>query len=263
MERNNFVFDLDDTVAKALRFGAEKKLKAYEETLGESFLKNHMVNIMGYPHMVFPGFYDVFRWIIQRGNNLYFFSNALKERNEKLVKFLIEKSIVNIDKDLFDKIKIYSREDCINLERMTIEEQNNFIPYIKINGALRKVYGQKKKKLEGVLVAKKELKNTLLFDDDWSYMVQGEEDNFIKIKSDMNYFINKSNYTKLEYESFHKAYYIIGLIQRAVLMVENEEISLTEACHQLKDLNGHIDYGFKIIKEMNSDLKIYFDYEKE
>lgn len=166
MERNNFVFDLDDTVAKALRFGAEKKLKAYEETLGESFVNNHMVNIMGYPHMVFPGFYEVFRWIIQRVDNLYFFSNALKERNEKLVKFLIEKSIMNIDKDLFDKIKIFSREDCIDIERMTIEEQNNFIPYIKINGTLQKVYGQKKKKLEGVLVAKKELKNTLLFDDD-------------------------------------------------------------------------------------------------
>lgn len=263
MKKNNFIFDLDDTVVKAIKFDAEKKLKEYEETLGKSFTDNYMVNIMGYPHMIFPGFYEVFRWIIERGDNLYFFSNALEERNEKLVKFLIEKSMMNIENDVFNRIKIFSRKDCINLGIMTIDEMQDLVPYIQINGTMQKVYGQKKKKLEGLLVTKKELKNTLLFDDDYSYMVKGEEDNFIKINSDMNYFINKSNYSKLEYESFHKAYYIIGLIQRAVMMEDKEEISLTEACHQLKDLNDHIEYGFKILKEMNNDLKIYFDYGKE
>lgn len=261
MEKNNFVFDLDDTVAVAISYAAEEKIKKYNEFLGEEFVNNHMIEILNYPHMIFPGFYEIFNWIINRGDNLLFFSTGTKERNEKLVEFLIEKSIDEKVEEVLKNIKIFSRKDCIKISRLPIEEQNEFIPKIIEHGEKRKVYGQKKKKLEGTVVSKDELEDTILFDDDISYMVLGEEENFIKVNSSISYLNHRHTFTKDDYESFHKAYYIMGLMYRAVKMKEEKNISLVKASNKLKNLDDNFEIGFKILKERNSKFKKYFDYD--
>lgn len=261
MDKNNFVFDLDDTIAVAISYNFEEKIKRYRKILGKKFVNNHKIKILGYPHMIFPGFYEIFNWIINRGDNLFFFSTGTSERNEKLVKFLIKKSINYNVEEVLKNIKIFSRKDTIKINRMRREEQNKFIPKIIEDGEERRVYGQKKKKLKGVVVSDDELKDTILFDDDISNMVLGEEDNFIKVQSNFSYLKRGSIFTKDDFESFHKAYNIMGLIYRSVKMKKEKNISLVQAFNKFKNLDDNLKIGFKILKRKNKNLKKYFNYE--
>lgn len=82
---NTFVFDLDSTVVEPVRSFEEKTLFEHiDKILGEEFRKTMSIKILGYTHMVYPGFYALFNWIHDRGDRLFFSVPEQKKEMQNL-----------------------------------------------------------------------------------------------------------------------------------------------------------------------------------
>jgi hypothetical protein len=273
--KNIFVFDLDDVVVKPI-FTSDTRERIYQELdqyIGVEFRKKMSVDIMGYTHMIYPGFFTLFQWIHNRGDVFYFFSTGVKERNEKITKIIIKKTFNELAPKIIKQTKIFSREDCLDT---TLLEDGRSSKYQPVS-----FYGNKKKKLKGVVVSKEQLPNTLLIDDDPSYILKGEEKNFIKVPLTTFYF--QPNYEKTFY-SFHTAFYICGLLAKIISISKKKNIPLRESSwslidddlkpenhtakelknnqyrhlHNTKDLSFYKS-GLKILQEINPELDFLLD----
>lgn len=261
----NFVFDLDDTVVSSISYDKEAKLSELQEQLGFDFINNFSVEVLGYPHLIFPGYNALFRWLFDNGHNLYFFSNAIKERNEDLVPKFMKKFFPQDYQNILNRVKIFSRGDCIDTTKIwDQEEKNKYQSYH---------YGQCKKKLEGIVVEEKELPNTLLIEDDYSYMTCGEEYNLVMVSSGIGFYPYHKD--SEAFQEFHKAYYLCGLFQTMFECISKENFTLVEAAKYVqidlegKELNrdfyypsrGKMDYykkGLQILKTIDTNLDFYF-----
>lgn len=271
MKKCKFVFDLDATVLQVIEVNVEKTLELLNRKFGNEFVERHSINASGYLHMVFPGFYELFKWLKDNGHEIIFYSSGIKERNEEAVKKIMEKSIGKYDNE-----RVFSREDLFNAEYMrnTDEDKDEVKKVIGI------YYGNKKKKLEGKVVGSKELPYTILIDDDISYSYGGEEKNFL-IVAWSSYYYNGDIYREMEqYFSFNKSFYIAGLIDATLKEMINNNKPLVDCLFQLQVLNTGQDFnknfyfplrqnreyyekGLEILKQINLNLTLYFDNELE
>jgi hypothetical protein len=197
----NFVFDIDSTIT-IINDGyneeeRNKINKEYEDRLGVDFLKRHSIKAMGYTHNIFPGYYALFRWLHTLGANLIFFSSGVKERNVEFAANFM--SVVFGDENV--PYKVFSREDCIDTTHMPQEIKGLYQPYR---------FGNRKKKLAGIVVPEAEINNTILIDDDTSYMCKGEEFNFVNVKTWYTYVDDGG---VIDFYNFHSAYYLAALFK--------------------------------------------------
>ena len=86
---NIFVFDLDNTVVEPISYKKENLFKDIDKDLGSDFRESMTMEAVGYPHMLYPGFLALFRWIYNRGDLIFFFSTGIKERKVEIVPKLI------------------------------------------------------------------------------------------------------------------------------------------------------------------------------
>jgi|GEM_PF-1723743 len=264
-----FVFDLDDTIVSAVSSCVEDTLKKVEKELGKEFLDKFSFEVLGYTHLVYPGFYSLFRWLYQSGHNIYFFSSAIKERNEDLVHKLIKKTFPENFNKVMNKVKVFSRKDCIDTTIMSSDEREKYQSFH---------YGQRKKKLAGIVVKENELPDTLLIEDDYSYMTRGEEYNLVKVAYNYNFYPVYRNIR--EFLSLHKAYYLCGIFAKMFEIVKEKRITLVEAARYLQfDLENEtlsrdfyypsverIEYykkGLNILSNIDASLKFYFEPNEE
>ncbi|MBM7557067.1 hypothetical protein [Halanaerobacter jeridensis] len=266
MEQLHFIFDLDGTVFQVLDgINKEQDLKRFNKIFGNRFIERYSVFACDYRHLVFPGFYSLFRWILNRGDKLYFFSNGIKERNQEAVKKLMKKTFGKNYKAKLEEVEIYSREDHLDTYKSQVKNENVQGPF----------HGNRKKLLSDNIVDKEKIPYTVLIDNDRSYLHQGEEKNFLNVlHSAVGYY--QQRFKKDLFYHFHKSYYICGLINSAIKLMKRENLTLADSLWQLQvkdtgeEFNRNFYYplrrnpkyylkGYKILKRLNPNLEFYCD----
>ncbi len=93
--------------------------------------------------------------------------------------------------------------------------------------------GRFTKKLAGVVVTAEQLPDTLLIEDDASYMVKGEEPNLLLLPSDLVYASDDGGPALMP--SLHKAYLLAGLMGAILSVAQRDRLTLTQAAMQVRD----------------------------
>ena len=260
---NIFVFDLDNTVVEPISYKKENLFKDIDKDLGSDFRESMTMEAVGYPHMLYPGFLALFRWIYNRGDLIYFFSTGIKERNVEIVPKLIKKAFGDTSEEVLKNVKIFSREDCIDTTNMG-DKKDIYQP--------KYFFGNYKKKLEEKVVPLEDMHKIVLIDDDSSYMVKGEEKNFLKVPMSLKYYY--PSYRRDLFFAFHKAFYIRALLEKIISISERDHLSLIEASWTLvkdkeeRPLHDERDYtlyssGLKMLQEIDPKLKFYFPLDSD
>lgn len=276
----NFVFDIDGTMAKAMTsYDLEYEEESAKTFLGEAFMARHTIMAAGYPHYVFPGLYALFRWLHEKGGRLFFFSSGVEERNVEFAAAFMRRAFGEQAPEV--PYEVFSRAHCIATHLMKEEEGRAYQSFF---------YGQRKKKLAGVVVPPEELPHTLLIDDDASYMVKGEEYNFLRLRYPLYYFHpsqDKENWLAEGEEPeifdhhaeaficFHQPYYMAGVLESIFERQAEAQLTLVEAAKQVQiDREGAVlsrDFyypstyrfayfrrGLEILREFDPTLQFYF-----
>jgi hypothetical protein len=269
MTTGNFVFDIDGAIAIAATYQAEKIEAAVKAKLGDAYFAKHCLTACNYPHYIFPGYYALFKWLHQQGGKVYFFSSGVEERNVELVEKMMQMSFGDAFKSI--DYKVFSRQHCIDTTGFFKEDEmrEKYQSFF---------YGQKKKKLGGIVVPEEDMPNTLLIDDDTSYMVKGEEYNFISIRDNSDYLQEGRDDRSFVY--FHKALYLAGLFSTLFDLVQEQGMSLMEAAKFVQidsegvELSSNFYYpgknrrkffikGFDILKKIDPTLELYYNIAED
>lgn len=262
-EKYNIVFDLDSVIVEPVDLLIEEKLQTVEDRFGKEFLDDHVHTACGYPHLVYPGFYALWQWLHGQKISIYVFSTGKTERNVEIVEKLAARAFRGFEQ--IPEIKVYSRDDCIDTRTMSREEGAKYQSYF---------YGNRKKKLSGMVVKPEELPNTLLIEDDRTYMTKGEEYNLVKVPFSVEYFPH-SDYRRDTFQYFHKAFYLCGLLEKIMQEAEKQNVSLAHAAKFVQvDLEGkqlceefyypsidkmeYFEEGLKILQTFDEKLKFHF-----
>lgn len=276
----NFVFDIDGTMAAGIGdYELDEKGKLLKDLLGEAFLERHTIMAMDYPHYVFPGLYALFRWLHAKGGRLFFFSSGWEKRNLEFAAEFMRRAFGQQANEV--PYQVFSREHCIATHAMKEEEGKAYQSFF---------YGQRKKKLAGIVVPPQELPHTLLIDDDRSYMVKGEEYNLVCLQNPIQYLSSYEDknkwptegeepvlldYSLREFIGFHQPYYLAGLLDSIFEVQAQEGITLAQAAKQVQidregeELSRKFNYpssyrfsyfrrGLAILRALDPTLQFYF-----
>ncbi len=258
----NFVFDIDDTLTVSQ---SEKEHKVLEplvrERLGDAFFDRHCLMPIDYPHYIFPGFYALFRWLHDKGGKIFFFSSGIEKRNTPFAAMMMERTFGKNPPEY----KVFSREHCIDTTNFSHSEEHaeTYQSYI---------YGQRKKKMGGIIVPEVELSHTLLIEDDYSYMTKGEEYNLVWVESGLGYLptppskqYEEEFYTTSLFKNvarFHKSFYLAGLFSKIIEVQDEKNCTLLEATQEVQMeghlLNEHRGNWYRSVKR----LKYYIEGQK-
>lgn len=175
-DNRTVVFDIDGVIASAPeRGGHEKEVCAYVEgRFGKNFLADHSIEAAGYIHLVYPGIPEFIRWLVRRNVRIHFCSTGVKRRNDELVPKVMNAALKDESDETRARVlkgmRVFSREDLVRQQACN-----------KAHGLVgATVYGGEHHKiLCPYIVNYDNLPNTLLIDDDVSYMAFGEEYNFV------------------------------------------------------------------------------------
>ena len=266
----NFVFDIDGVVAIVLDMKStrDETLDAIKRFYGEAFLERYRIDVIGYPHIVYPGYYALLQWIHSFGGRIMFFSSGVEERNVPLVDEIMRRSFGDRVGEV--DYKVFSRQHCVDTDRLEIidpeaeKEMQGFF------------YGRLKKRLADIVSAD-ELPDTLLVDDDTSYMVKGEEYNFIGMRYSYYYYTGKNDFRIAdEFVRTHNAFYVCGLLTKIFECAEKDDLDLRDAARKVqiegegKELSREFYYpsiyrdeyyykGLEVLKGFDPELKFYID----
>ncbi|MGD9973575.1 MAG: hypothetical protein AB7S77_10970 [Desulfatirhabdiaceae bacterium] len=262
------VFDLDDTVINVpSKYNLDGILGMAKAVLGEQRADELSLTVMDYTHLVYPGFYEVFRWLRRLDHAICFFSSGIEERNEDLVDKIIKRAFKDNAKAVMSDIKIFSRQHCLDTRRYQNDDQ--YQPF--------HLFGNYKKKLRDIVVTEERLPYTLLIEDDMSYMLKGEEENMIVLPSSSVYATERPGYDS-EWQSLHKSYFLCGLLNDIFDTAKTCFISLTkasvwvhtnsetvqitpEALHAIRNHLAYYHKGLAILQEFDPSLKFFVELE--
>lgn len=167
----HIVLDIDGTLANGFHEeNIQEVLKKYPH-LQKLADENLFINAIT-PHLLHPGAIEFIQWIFQIPNvKVSFFSDAYEKRNTVFVQELLIRALGNDFDTIKNTVSIYSRQHLVpSIE----EETKNQVNFFKL------CYGKTKKNLSKVIEIGN-LNNTLLIDDDPSYISFGEEKNVLLV----------------------------------------------------------------------------------
>lgn len=265
------VFDIDDLVTCIVyRSEIERVRQQAKELLGEERLEQLSVTVMDHLHLVFPGFYAVFRWLREQGHAFHFFSSGVEERNAALVPELIARAFGAEAEAVMRDVRVFSRQHCFDTSRWELRDQRDQYQPFNLFGNLKKI-------LRDVVVPAEQLPNTLLIEDDPSYMPKGEEENMILLPSSLSY-IGYHPGEPEEWKSFHKAYLLCGLLETIFERARARGISLTkasvevhtnseteaispEALRAIRDVLAYYNRGLEILRVYDASLRFFVELD--
>jgi len=219
------VFDLDGAMVIVLgRSEADRTEQQVRSRFGDAFLERHQFEVLGYAHLIFPGYFALLRWLNGRGVSLAFFSSGMEARNAPLVDLIMRRTFADAREPI--PYRVFSRQHCIDtdaLDRQAPGGGDRYQPCF---------FGNLKKKLAGVVVPEDALDDTLLIDDDESYMVRGEEYNFVGLRYAHRYSVETEEVDG--FAIFHSAFYVAGLADALFKLRANEGVRLKTAARRLQ-----------------------------
>ena len=238
-QKRTVVFDLDGTLETPYFSNDKKKnVKAWMQrhSCGNSFDRMYAQILVGnekYPHFFLNGAFELLRWVHDHGFEIVFFSNAVKERNEKLCPILMQRAFEGME---IPPYRILSRNNCLDTRNCHSDREQ-----AKFQGLW---FGNYKKQLAGTVVSESELPNTLMVEDDSSYAVRGEERNFVfgVYGGSANNFIAKPVLSATNGQDFHLPFYFAGILSRIVEYSDKAGKSLAEAAVQIQYADHKFDF---------------------
>ena len=112
-----FVFDLDGAMVIALsRSEAERTEQQVRSRFGEAFLERHRFEVLGYAHLLFPGYFALLRWLNGCGVSLAFFSSGVEARNAPLVDPILGRAFADARAPV--PYRVFSRQHCIDTDAL-------------------------------------------------------------------------------------------------------------------------------------------------
>lgn len=262
----NVIFDIDSCMAYAIKYEFKKGIKKVEEQLGKELADDLIIIAYEYPHCIFPGFYALWEWLHLQGAKIMVFSTGIKERNVELIEKFAKRSFRNIKEEDRPEIKVFSREDTFDTEKFKHEDRHKYQSCW---------FGNLKKQLSGVVVSEEDLPYSLLVDDDYSYTAVNEERNMIYVSSEFHYYPESSYIDDREFQAFHKAYYICGLLKKIMAVVDEKKLTPMMAAEYVQATmegekigkefffpgRNRMEYyteGLKTLQAIDPTLKFYF-----
>ena len=220
------VFDIDDTIVWHTLSLKDKEVLDYQKVCGTKFLNRHAVWVDPLHYVIFPGFLALFRWLNDLNVPFSFFSAARAERNEQLVPLLMKKAFPKRYEEILKDVRIFSRHHCIETTGMSREENAKLQCFLS---------GMRKKKLAGVVCTEEELPHTLLIEDDYSYMVKGEEKNFVPVQFGVRFYSEEENsFQRNNFLHLHQAYYLCGLFMLIFDLALRKNLPVREAAWEIQ-----------------------------
>jgi hypothetical protein len=267
------VFDLDGLVVTAPGKYDQDKVRAMAiEVLGEQWIESLSTTACDYLHLVYPGFYEIFRWLHQLEHEIVFFSSGAEIRNTELVPKLIQRAFGQQAEEVLPNVRIFSGEHCLDTSKYVyMDRQKEYQP--------QKWFGNLKKVMRDVVVPEERIPYTLLVEDDPSYMAKGEENNMIVLPCTSIYPYAKVM-DKFVWRSFHKAYLLCGLLDTIFRTAADRDIPLTAASahvhgksvddaftwdtfQKMWDELSCYDQGLAILRKYDPNLKYFLEMRQE
>lgn len=242
IKQKRIVFDIDGTIAIEMgSYEPQERILPYRQDYGADFIERHTINAI-VPHLIYPGYYALLHWLDQQGWAIDFFSSGVEERNRELVDELMLRSFgTELSRISY---RVFSRQHAIDTDELRLRSKDG-----GSSDCYQSFwYGQRKKKLAGVVVPEAEVSHTLLVDDDKSYMTAGEEKNMLSLFYSHEYPRKhyKSNNFSKHFQTMHNAYYLAGLLDSIVVRAEQKKLSLVDAAYQIQIS----DFGVELNKEL-------------
>jgi hypothetical protein len=173
---------------------------------------------------------------------------------------------------MLPRVKIASRPDLFDAENVLRNAnhmpENQGLSHEEIREKIMPpLHGNMKKRMAGVICTPEELPNTLLLEDDSSYMAKGEEYNIVVTRAS-DYSIGN------EYAQLNRACFYAGLIQRIETWCQEHNKPLVEGARywQFTDRNlvleksffyrtcddkSYYTEGFEILRRFDPKLQLY------
>lgn len=267
MKKLNIIFDIDSCMAFALRFHEKETHSLAEKNLGKELSNDLLHTAYEYEHYIFPGFYELWLWLHKKGITIKVFSTGIKERNVELIDKISERTFRHIKKEDRPVVEVFSREDTFDTEKDRDEDDR-----YKYQSCW---FGNLKKQLEDVVVTKEELPYSLLIDDDRSYVFLNEEKNLLYVSSSFSYYPESEHIDERDFQAFHKAYYVCGVLDKIINYAKEKKITLIDAAEYIQatkegkeikkdfffpslDRMEYYTEGLKILQTIEPSLKFYF-----
>lgn len=241
-----FVLDIDDTLAKQFYDANDAELKS--SSYIQWFKDNNLLIDALKPHILHPGVIEFMQFLFEIPNaRVCFFSSSDKERNHKFVAELLKRSHPNDYNSLLKTVAVYSRPDLVLPE----------------NHGSSHFFGIKKKDLHIVLKQGERLENTILIEDDLSYVAVGQEKNVL-FTSCHSFFHEAVNWNPDCFYAANHIFYITGLLIAALKKGRNNLASHIYAINPqyseeltLYSNPGYFMDGLNELRRYNQNLNFY------
>eukprot|EP01041_Mallomonas_annulata_P008034 gene8034-16465_t len=250
------VFDLDCVLISDIGLVSSKdSINDLVKNIGE----DSVIESCGYYFYLYNGWKELIKYVMKLSdNNLIFFSSGAMERNEDIIPKMLERVLERDSTEYIRKhVKIFSRHHTLDTSKMPTVEREKFQPF--------RMVGNLKKDLT-VAVSQEELKHTLLIDDDQSYVLRGQEKNFLKIDgSNVKYQLSESRkLSRVQTLSFNmNSYYCrrfctLNKLFYAAGVLKDVTDKYYETDRDLIDIMWD-DHGFKVTGTNSYDYKIPYE----
>lgn len=243
-----FAFDIDDTLG--LHFYNEKgwneNIQESVEAFGQEFVDQHRLDICEYPHFIFVGIPELWRWLYDQGHHLCTFSSAIKERNVPFVQGLARLAFGDRAESIIPEIRVFSREDCFDTTQLEWRDRDDYQPVF---------FGNRKKIMTNLVSPPLDMPWTLLVDDDRSYMALNEEYNIVVVECYPSMQALKPNsFTHFGY--YYKAFFMAGLFQTIFDVIQQKNCTAVEAAKfvQFDSIGRTLIYDFYYPTKMMLDF---------
>lgn len=262
-------FDIDDTLASKVERESFRTDKSYIKLAKEQF-PEHIIPITLneeiYDHVLSPGAIEAVQYLLKAGCRLALYSNGIDERNQKFKTELLKRALSPGDfKKYEDQVKVFSREK--HFLSSTEDRQPE----------LRSTRGNQKKDLNFVIDAFAEsgiqlsLDQIILVDDDLSWMLKGQEKNFLKVPACCDIDMRESLSILLNRNNINHIFYAIGLVSTILKsdkpldtlfnlqFRDPKEGSWSKNKEYYYDLNDEMQYyqiGLEALRTVNKDLQL-------
>ena len=273
----HLVFDIDGVLAAPIDIQIERTLARCRGALGDEFIAQHKFEVGDCPHLVFPGVFALLRFARAHGLRLHVFRSGLADRNKELIDKILARAFP--DPSGRPEVPIFSRRDCIDTSRFDLrgrDEKPRSAPSAEEEELQGLWWGQRKKRLAGVVVRPEEIGNTVFVEDDSTYVAGGEERNAIVVRDVLDYYPYRAESGE-GFGAFHKAYYLAALLDDILSRADALDLSLAEAAVQMQitDLGQILDHhypfqasiervelyerGLGLLRRDDPSLRLHFD----
>ncbi|MEM7496129.1 MAG: hypothetical protein AAF471_08505 [Myxococcota bacterium] len=256
------VLDIDGTLVCDPSEGKEG-FDEIVKRLGEEFAKEHLVPVQDYVFPLYIGVPQMLRALWQHKTRIVLFSSGTQERNKLLVPALLRHVFGQEAGKAQEAIAVYSRHHCIDTYRMPREKDDQLQPDISIL-----FHGYLKKDLRVVHSDPQCLRDTVLMDDDTSYMLKGQEKNFLYAHSGRSGLASRDRVVLEKGEEpkelddarshFYHAFRDYGILHRAVgLMKQETGLHLDDALYRIQVEQEHTTFDKKFYYPSKNRYALY------